>query len=199
MVRKFIDNVFIRDEIVRAENLKKFSISVTKSLRIDEILEELVNVIQCTIGVKKVYVCVSDSMTGEYKIAHSTSPLDQMTLSIKKDNPMVQLLAEHGECLLMKDFRRTMAYKSMWEAEKKQLAELDIECFAPLRDEEELIGIILLTSKAKNSSFTYDDVSFLGSMDTIGSIAVKNSKLYEKVYLEARTDELTGLLNRKYF
>ncbi|MDD4565555.1 MAG: diguanylate cyclase [Eubacteriales bacterium] len=199
VIKKFIDTVFIKDEIVRAENLKKFSSSVAKSLRIDEILEELVNVIQYTIGVKRVYVCVLDNTTEEYKIAYSTSPLDQMTLNIKKDSPIVRLLSEQGECLLMKDFRRTMAYKSMWEEEKKQLIELDIECFAPLRDEDELIGIILLTSKEKNNSYTYDDVGFLGSMDTIGSIAVKNSKLYEKAYLEARTDELTGLLNRKYF
>jgi len=197
-IKKFIDNVFIKEEIIKAENLKKFSYSVSKSLRIDEILEELVGVIQNTIGVKKVYVCVSDG-SGEYTIAHSTSPLGFMTFSIQKDNPLVIWLTEHSECLLMKDFKRTMAYKSMWETEKKQLADLNIECLAPLKDEDELIGIVLLTSKEKNNCFTFDDVSFLASVDSIGSIAVKNSKLYEKVYYEARTDELTGLLNRKYF
>lgn len=198
-IKKFIDNVFIKEEILRSENLKKFSYSVSKSLHIDEILEQLVGVIQNTIGVKKVYVCVADGNTGEYTIARSTSTLDYMTFSIQKDNPLVNWLEEHSECLLMKDFKRTMAYKSMWETEKQQLADLDIECFAPLKDEDKLIGIVLLTSKEKGGSFTFDDVSFLASVDSIGSIAVKNSKLYEKVYYEARTDELTGLLNRKYF
>ena len=198
-IKKFIDNVFIKEEIVRADSLKKFSYSVSKSLHIDEILEELVGVIRNTIGVKKVYVCVADGGTGAYTIAHSTSPLDYMTFSIQKDNPLVVWLAEHSECLLMKDFKRTMAYKSMWEMEKKQLTDLDIECLAPLKDEDQLIGIVLLTSKEKGGGFTFDDVSFLASVDSIGSIAVKNSKLYEKVYYEARTDELTGLLNRKYF
>ncbi|MEL7655895.1 MAG: diguanylate cyclase, partial [Bacillota bacterium] len=198
-IKKFIDNVFIKEEIIRAESLKKFSYSVSKSLQIDEILDELVGVIQNTLGVKKVYVCVADSDTGDYSIAHSTSPLDQIHLSIENDNPMILWLKEHGECLLMKDFKRTMAYKSMWESEKKQLLDLGIECLAPLKDEDQLIGIVLLSGKEKNNSFTYDDVNFLASVDSIGSIAVKNSKLYEKVYLEARTDELTGLLNRKYF
>ena len=198
-IKKFIDNVFIKEEIIRAENLKKFSYSVSKSLRIDEILEELVSVIQNTIAVKTVYVCVTDGNTGEYTIAHSTSPLGYMTFTIQKDNPLVAWLSEHSECLLMKDFKRTMAYKSMWETEKKQLAELDIECLAPLKDEDELIGIVLLSGKERGNNFTFDDVSFLASVDSIGSIAVKNSKLYEKVYYEARTDELTGLLNRKYF
>ena len=198
-IKKFIDNVFIKDEIIRAESLKKFSYSVSKSLQINEILDELVGVIQNTLGVKRVYVCVADSDTSDYSIAHSTSPLDQITLSIENDNPMILWLKEHNECLLMKDFKRTMAYKSMWESEKKHLADMGIECLAPLKDEDQLIGIVLLSGKERNNSFTYDDVNFLASVDSIGSIAVKNSKLYEKVYLEARTDELTGLLNRKYF
>lgn len=198
-IKKFIDNVFIKEEILRAENLKKFSYSVSKSLQIDEILEELVRVIQDTIGVKKVHVCVAGDSTGEFTIVHSSSPVGFSTFSIQKDNPLVMWLCRHNECLLMKDFKRTMAYKSMWETEKKQLADLDIECLAPLKDEDELVGIVLLTGKERNSNFTFDDVSFLASVDSIGSIAVKNSKLYEKVYYEARTDELTGLLNRKYF
>ncbi len=198
-IKKFIDRVFIKEEILRAESLKRFSGSVSKSLQIDEILEELVSVIQDTIGAKRVYVCVADSSTGEYTIAHSTSPLGFTTFSIHEDNPLVMWFKEHGECLLMKDFKRTMAYKSMWEVEKNQIAALDIECMAPLKDEDQLIGIVLLSSKEKSGGFTYDDVNFLASVDSIGSIAVKNSKLYEKVYYEARTDELTGLLNRKYF
>ena len=40
---------------------------------------------------------------------------------------------------------------------------------------------------------------FLESVSSIASIAVRNSRLYEKACIEARTDELTGLLNRKYF
>ena len=36
-------------------------------------------------------------------------------------------------------------------------------------------------------------------MATISSIAIKNASLYEKISEEARTDELTGLYNRKYF
>ncbi len=197
-IKKFTDTVFIKEEIQRTESLKKFSIAVAKSLRFDEILEEMVTVIQDTIDVKKVYVCVEDS-DGNYLLAHCSSPLDQLDFSVPKDNPIVRWLEEHSECLLAKDFRRTMAYKSMWESEKKQLERLGIECFAPLRDEDELIGIILMSGKEKNKNFSYDDISFLSSVDSIGSMAVKNARLYEQVYLEARTDDLTGLLNRKYF
>lgn len=79
------------------------------------------------------------------------------------------------------------------------LQNLEIECLVPLMEERMLVGFIMITGKEKNASFTNDDLNFLDSIRAISSIAVKNSHLYEKVYLEARTDELTNLLNRKYF
>lgn len=199
VMKKFIDKVFTKDEIAQAESLKEFSMAVSKSLNVNEILEELVNVIQKSISVKKVYVCIAEGEEQSYTIAHSTSALDKKMFSIHKDNPVVRWLAVNNGCLLMKDFRRTIAFKSMWEEEKSQLQNLDIECFVPLKDGDDLVGIVLLTGKDRHSAFTYDDLSLLSSVDSIGSIAVKNSRLYEKAYLEARTDELTGLLNRKYF
>lgn len=39
----------------------------------------------------------------------------------------------------------------------------------------------------------------LSSVSSVASIAIKNARLYEAAWTEARTDELTGLLNRKYF
>lgn len=199
IMKKFIDAVFIKDEIVQAENLKNFSLAVSKSLKVDDILSDLVDVIQKTIAVRRVYICIADNEGTSYTIVHSTSPLDKKTFALGRDNPVVNWLTEHDECLLMKDFRRTAAYRSMWEQEKRQLADLDIECFVPLKDETSLVGVVLLSGKERGNNYTYDDLNFLSSVESIGTIAVKNSRLYEKAYLEARTDELTGLLNRKYF
>ncbi|MBK5244985.1 MAG: diguanylate cyclase [Eubacteriaceae bacterium] len=198
-MKKFIDKVFIKDEILQAENLKEFSLTVSKSLNVNEILKALVDVIQKTIAVDKIYICIRNEKNDSFVMAHSTSALDKKMVCIRKDNPIVSLLSNNAGCLLMKDFKRNVAYKSMWEDEKKQFSDLKIECFVSLKDASELVGIVLLSGKDKHSSFTDNDTNFLGYVDSIGSIAVSNSRLYEKAYLEARTDELTGLLNRKYF
>ncbi|MEG1773416.1 MAG: diguanylate cyclase, partial [Oscillospiraceae bacterium] len=100
---------------------------------------------------------------------------------------------------LLREFSRTPQYKAMWEQEKRQLAELDASCLVPLSSDDELVGILILTQKYKNSAFTYDDISFLESAQSIVSIAIKNANLYEKAYYESRIDHLTGLLNRKFF
>ena len=199
LMKHLIDKLFIRDELARAEILKDFSAAVSRSLKINEILDVMVRVIQTTIGVKKVYVCLIGSKGEQYQVTYSTSPLDKRSYTLKADNPVVQWLKYHTSYLLMKDFRRTVAYKSMWESEKQLLKLLEIECMVPLKDEDQLVGFVMVTEKERRSSLNADDLAFLDSVSSIGSIAVKNSHLYEKVYLEARMDELTGLLNRKYF
>lgn len=198
LMKHLIDKLFIRDELARSETLKEFSAAVSKSLKINEILDVMVHVIQTTIGVKKVYVCLINNSGDQYQVSYSTSPLDKRNYALKADNPVVLWLKYHTTYLLMKDFRRTVAYKSMWETEKQLLKLLDIECVVPLKDENQLVGFVMITEKEKRS-LNADDLAFLDSVSSIGSIAVKNSHLYEKVYMEARIDELTGLLNRKYF
>ena len=199
LMKLLIDKLFIRDELARAEILKDFSFAVSKSLKINEILDVMVHVIQTTIGVKKVYVCLINNNGDQYQVTYSTSPLDKRSYALKADNPIVLWLKHHTSYLLMKDFRRTVAYKSMWETEKQLLKMLEIECIVPLKDENQLVGFVMITEKEKRAFLNADDLAFLDSVSSISSIAVKNSHLYEKVYMEARIDELTGLLNRKYF
>lgn len=199
VMKHLIDILFIRDDAIQAESLREFSLNISKTLNVNEILKELADVIQRSIAVKKVYISIADIDNTCYEIVHSTSPLDPKIFSFRIDNPLITWLDDHNGCQLMKDFKRTIAYKSMWEDEKRQLSDLNIECVVPLRDDSGMIGVILLSEKEKRAGFTFNDINFLNSVNSIGSIAVKNSKLFEKVYLEARTDELTGLLNRKYF
>lgn len=199
VLKHLIDKIFIREEIARSETLKEFSATVSKSLKINEILDAIVQVIRDSVGVQRVYVFLVNNMGDRYQMTYSTSPLDKRNYYMKEDNPLIQWMRQNNTCLNLKEFRRVAAYKSMWEEEKRLLHDLEIECIIPLADDEQLVGFVMLTAKEKNARFSYDDITFLDSVRSIGSIAVKNSHLYEKVYMEARTDELTGLLNRKYF
>ncbi len=62
---------------MQAENLKAFSLAVSRSLQIDEILNGLVDIIQKTIAVERVYVCVPAPDKQSYRIIRSSSPLDR--------------------------------------------------------------------------------------------------------------------------
>lgn len=198
-MKRFINSIFIKDEIARGNVLREFSMTVSNTLNVEDILDRLVNVIDDTIPVNDIFVFIRSDDDMDYKVAYSLSPLSEKSAVISAANPIVSQLIKSSECILMDEFRCMTIYKSMWESEKKQLESLGTSCFVALKDENELVGIIAVSGKKDRSRFTYDDVSFLDSVGSVCSIAVKNSRLYEKAWYEARIDELTGLLNRKYF
>ena len=70
---------------------------------------------------------------------------------------------------------------------------------AGLKDGDCLAGVILITAPSSKKGLVYDEVQLISSVTSVASIAIKNARLYEKACIEARTDEMTGLLNRKYF
>jgi len=199
LLKHFFDKVFIRDEIIQANYLKDFTTQISHTLNVNDVLQLLIEVIQNTMDVEKVYICVKDFSGDGYRIQESSSPLDERSMFIRNDNPLAIYLEANKQCVLVQDLRRTSIYRSMWELEKNQLATLGIQCVLPLLDGNDLVGIALLSNKARNTKFSYDDMNFLDSLASVSSVAVKNSRLYEKAFMEARTDELTGLLNRKYF
>ena len=199
LFQRISNNLFVREEQIQAQQLKDFSVIASKSLNLDEILVGLVKVVQNAVGIEKVYVCLLDREHQCYRLARSASPLDPKAFSLSLDNPCALWFHTQDSCLLLKEFQATALYKSMWESEKRQLKDLDIECMVPLKCEDGLVGILLLSKKIKNQKFSFDNITFLESVGSIASIAIKNANLYKAAYLEARTDNLTNLYNRKFF
>ena len=197
LLKRFIDQIFIKEEKQQADYLKSFSDHVRNTLSVYEIAQDICEIITETLGVHRVYVCMQEGNHQDYHIIYGNASLERQNFTFQVDNPIVEELKEKKDCLLYDDFKRSLNYRSMWENEKQLLEHLQIECIVPLI-EDELIGMVLLTKKLKNQ-YTYEDMKFLSSVASISTIALKNSRLYEMVYQEAISDEMTGLLNRKYF
>lgn len=198
VMKKFLDNLFVKEEQVQAETIKDFSHTVSQTLKKEEILSSLVEVILKMIEVDKVYVFIQNA-DNAYVMEQTASPLEKRGFRLSEDHPLIQYLRSHDHCLLMEDFKRTNNYHSMWEAEKRQFEDWGVACIAPMKDNSELVGVIMLSEKRKGRAYTYDDMSLLLSVNSVCSMAVKNSRLYEQAYNEARRDELTRLFNRKRF
>lgn len=199
ILKKFVDEICIREEIAKSEALKEFSDNISQSLEVDQVMRYVTTTVQQLLNVKKVFIFVENHENDVYEMAYTLSPLDNKSIVIESNNPIIEYLRKNSGVLFMEEFCCLTIYKSMWESEKRQLSDLEIEAIVPLRDEDELIGFVAVSGKQNRQEFSYDDMDVLSSVSSLASIAVKNSRLYEKVYQEARTDDLTGLLNRKYF
>ena len=198
VMKRFLDALFVKDEQSQAETIQQFSRTVSKTLNKNEILTDMLEVIQRMIPVDMAYVCLKEK-NGDYTVAQTLSALHNDNFVLKADHPLIAYLTTHDGGVLMEDFVCTREFRSMWEQEKQQLKEKEITCVVPMKDGDDLIGLVLLPQKRKGKPYTFDDFSLLSSVCSVCSMAVKNSRLYEKAYSEARRDELTGLYNRKSF
>lgn len=196
MLRLLIDALFTREE-QQGRILKHFSSAVTQSLNTGEIMDLLVSTIQGEIPVEHVYVCIHED--GRYVSRHSSSPLAASCFYIRDDSPCIDYIKDGEICFILKEFQGSPAYLSMWEEEKSLFGRLRLECIVALKDAEEIVGLVLLSNKERHSPYSYGELSFLSTVGSIASIAVKNASLYERVYREARIDALTGVFNYKYF
>ena len=195
--KKFIDQVFIKDEIKQAENLKVFSHNVSKTLKVDDIIEQMAEIINETIAPKSLYICLKGH-DNEFTMVYGSSRFTYNSYTFQKDNPLIMKLEHSDDVIFYSEFKHSISYRSMWDNEKERLENLGVEVIVPIRTEG-LTGLIMLSKKSNNTRYSYEENNFLVSVSSISAIALENSRMYEKVYLEARTDELTGLINRKYF
>ncbi|MGM9613522.1 MAG: HD domain-containing phosphohydrolase, partial [Butyricicoccus sp.] len=191
--------LFLADERDRSVALKAFNVEVSRSLHVDVICQQLCNLLRTGFsGITAITIAVADNK-GDFRISADTSALTIGQLIFTKDNPAVQWCVSHPDGGRISDFRYSLEYKSMWESEKKRFYEMNTDYIFPLLDAGELIGVVLLACKDSIRSLHSEDLNFISSANTVASIAIKNSRMYEKACHDARTDDLTGLLNRKYF
>jgi len=195
-MKKLIDALFTREE-QQSILLKKFSNSVSQSLDTDEILDRLILTIKQEIPVETVHICL---LNGDKYISRcSSNPFAVKDFSISADSPCVSYILSGENCFLLSDFKSTTSYLSMWEEEKNLISRLNLACIAAIKDADNIVGIVLLSSKERGAPYTYVEMTFLETICTIASFAVKNAGLYERVYREARIDSLTGVYNYKHF
>jgi diguanylate cyclase (GGDEF)-like protein/putative nucleotidyltransferase with HDIG domain len=196
LLRRLIFSLFSRDE-QQGRQLKEFSGSVSQTLDTSEIMTQLAKIIREEIPVSRVYIClaVGNNFVAKYR----TNPLDSLSFSLSVNSACVNYLKKGKTYFLMSEFQSSPLYRSLWQSERELYSTLGIQCVVALKDGKDIVGIILLPAKDKRISYTNVELSFLDTVSSIASIAMKNAVLYERMYREARIDSLTGVYNFKYF
>ncbi len=189
---------FLKDQTSRSEGLKAFQEQVSRSLSVADTSElfchqvcaDLRNVRAVRIGMK--------NQAGGMTLTGSSIPFEAGGALFGPNSAVVEWLTNHDDVLTKTEFSRSIEARSMWESERQQLQLLDVYCILPLVANEELIGIATVTMKDSRMSLQVSEMDHLLSLAAITAIGIKNSQLYEQAAYEARTDDLTGLMNRKY-
>ena len=114
--RLLVNNVFVKEELHQAEKLKEFSLAVSKTLDLQEIMSETIHIIKETMDVDSIYICMQECAEGAYRGLYSDKPLNDLSVTLEYQNPMIQWMLQNDEPLIYREFKYTVEYKSMWES-----------------------------------------------------------------------------------
>lgn len=176
--RKLLNAVFsVQDH--QNTVIKRYSDYISKTLDIDSIMRETIKVIRNELHINEMYIClVKDD---KFVPVCSSMPLKPVSFKISRNHPCVKYFEQGETHIVLRDFESNPLYKSMWGSEKELFSEYGINCVCALKDADSVVGLLLLSDKEKGSGYDYSDFSFINTVSSIASIAIKNAALYKQV------------------
>ncbi|MGL6108037.1 diguanylate cyclase [Romboutsia sp.] len=176
---------------------KKITSKLKKQSTFDTIYEEINMLLEADVFGIGLYNEEEKTINYEFLIEHGKR---QENIPLKTDNEksFAAYCVNNKRDIIINDLTvEYKDYKEAYEANKKKNEELPYSLiFCPLIKDGKVIGILNLQSYNKNA-YTIKDLNTLKILKTYITIAIENSKLYDRANYLAKYDSLTGALNRR--
>jgi signal transduction histidine kinase/ActR/RegA family two-component response regulator len=165
--------------------IQDFSKEVSQSLNIELTLRLLSSAILRDVPVRQIYICLKKS--GEYQLRYCSNPLNAEEFCLRVDHPCIEYIKNQKEitqetCIRFEDFRVSPLYNSMWQEERQLFEKLNIKAAALLMNQEEVIGLVLLSAKEKSNRYANYEMEYIETACSIATISIRNCILYENSY-----------------
>lgn len=179
--------------------LSNFAGKMSNVLDLDELADYMLNLMVKGLHARQASLFLAEPSSGDF-IPRFIVPYPEKGNEIRlfKDNPIVTFMAKEGKPFKGEQIDIIPQMKSLWEKEREQLKNSQIEWFFPIKSKGNLIGI-LAVGKRLGGQYRGEDLELVMTMSTQAGVAIENAQLYATVKLRANTDELTGLYNHRYF
>lgn len=178
-------NIIFHENDSQSNRIRRYSDLISHTLSVDDILDETIKVIKSEINVKQLYICLLDD--DKFVSMRGAMPLAPGNFAISNENPYVKCLQQGENHIVLKDFELSPLYKSIWNEERIIFRDNNIDSICALKDNGEVIGLVLLTEKERDkekdnrSTYDYSDFAFLNTVCSVASMALKNASLFERV------------------
>ena len=189
----------LKEQADRLAVLYEISKIISSTLKTDDLLELIFNQLTQVIISDTYFVALYLPETHEFEIRILFDRGKRYPTTIVDANKGVSSwIVEHHKPLLIKDMRKDLeklSIKPVLVGEKKlSRSWLGV----PLLLDEELIGILAVTSY-EPYVFNEDDQLLMEQISQQAVLSIQNARLYEEAERQAKLDPLTGVSNHKHF
>jgi diguanylate cyclase (GGDEF)-like protein len=176
-----------------AEALRDVSMAVNSTLKLDEVLERILNNIFKFLPCKMANISFIENGMTRVVYFHGYVGQEQIdwvksASFLVNDVYNLKLMAETGEPMFIKDTRKV----DYW-FNPRVLSYMG----APIKVKKEVIGFISLDSDQPNAFYSLEESERLKAFADLAAIAIENARLYAKMEESAVIDDLTRVNNRR--
>ena len=185
--QRLVEKRYYREAYDYRQALLHASQRVSAMIDIDELSQWLVENLKETMKASKAGLFLLDPGTQRYvpRVLKGYNESLVHSIRFRSDNPVVKQLARENGCLTQEEIDRLPQLRSLWEAERGQLKQLEAAVIVPLKVKGYLIGMVVLGPKLSERVYTLDDLGLLLTVASQAAVAVENAQLFETSLMRA--------------
>lgn len=199
VIFRLVENYFNKKENQQNTLIKNFTLSASNNLNLEHLAQELLNVIVQLTGNDDVSIFFKNAQNEDYGFYASFKKLTRLTLDFRSNHPFIQWFTQFDDVIKEEYLSTHPIFKTLWDKERQALALIRFEALVPLKYNNELIGMVLLSSKDYTTLLNNEDLNAVSALCATASIAMSNARMFEKFQQDAIMDSLTGIYNHRYF
>jgi PAS domain S-box-containing protein len=185
-VQTSLNTYFYRRTYDYERTLREASRRLSTTLELHALLDYLAQVIDSTLKVDGVLICLKDQATNHFAKALARGSLEgptpKLTDSFGKHIPLINFLSSSRETLVRDDASQSLNDPDLGSA-ARDLATLGGDVAFPILDDHVLVGIVVIGAKRSGDPFFSNDLDLLATLIGQAALTMKNVHLYQQVVL----------------
>ena len=185
----------VKDRAEELEALRQASLSLTASLALEDVLENIVDsALKLTQNALDAHIFLFDGQELTFGTALWSDGEEHEPYSSVRENGLTYTVAHLGEMIAIPNIRKSELFaETQWKDDWNGAI-----VGLPLKFGERVVGVLNVAYQAPRD-FHENTLRVLGLMADQAALAIENAKLHNLVKEQALTDPLTGLANRRAF
>lgn len=189
-IQRWIDRLFYRETYDYRQTLLTFSQRMSNVLNLNELADNMLYPITKALYTRRAMLLLPEEENGDF-VSRFAEPDRESPASfrMKADSPLVSWLERKAAVLPRHVIGVMPEFKGLWQEELQQIDALELELFCPIRRKDRLIGVLVLSRRESEMSYSSEDIDLLTTMTTGAAMVIENAMILDNLRQQQRRVE----------